>query len=146
MPISIDISEDGRAASRCECCGADVLQVMGWIVDDGEAIATYRVKWTPSHPEAEAAFDFIMPDPIDSEMQWAASLAYQLRDQGPALAVVDGSERFGDGSPSLSKVLSTNDLKELDLGRKLKFWANHVLEHDPRVLPLVGDWRRDKHH
>ena len=116
---------------------------MGWILEGGLYVGSYKAEWWPDALEHENMIDFILGpwgDSTDASDRYAASMAHRLTDDGPQFLVIDAAERLAPTTPTYSRIMSRVELVELNMIDKLYAYAEQIVLQDDRVSELAGGW------
>ncbi len=135
----LEVEPYGEDGGHCDCCGNESKSIWGFVHNfSGETLACYYMQWTVgasfvTHP---ANFDIICGawgDAASSADRCAISLSYFENDDGPAVRVIDASNRPVASNELVGSALTRDDVIGTPLADDVFAIFDAVILQDKRL-------------
>ena len=133
--IAIELG-DGSTFATCECCGRRAPSVVGFVSEDGDALAVYYAGWTEGHEEGGVSLIIGLGD-WDDDASPADRRSFGLRcwvdaDQINFEVQEPAASRYGANTFLGAMLPRAAALSDPALGTVFHV-AEHIVQDDPRV-------------
>jgi hypothetical protein len=127
---------------RCECCGQNSRTVWGLARRDGAAHAAYFVHWTLGRAVGDGAHvDLILGrwgEGATKADRYAVSLEFRHTERGPAIMVIDATDRRIAQNELVGRALRRGDVIGTTWARDAFELVDAMWSNDVRISEVTG--------
>jgi hypothetical protein len=128
-----------ESSGHCDCCGRQSKTIWGDLSDTAGTKAIYFVQWTVGGPEHLPNVDLVLgpwgegSEPTDRML---VSLAYQPRQGGGSLMIVNGEGRRADDRRVCGRALVREEVIGLPLASEVFLLVDALWLTEPRISEI----------
>jgi hypothetical protein len=128
----------------CPCCGSDTACTLGEVVQDGNQVAKYLVKWTVGNPTHDMGWLLSLREP-GSNRSVSVSLGYSFEHRAFMVHHVRDYSWDADDPAGYGEILDRDQVIGTPLAKQVFDLVDDIWLSDPYVLDFVDLAKSHEH-